>query len=103
VRAAALAVLAAGLVLLAWTGFAFARNTGEPHVRGLITEVTSRDIGHADTIVVRAFDGRTLRFQVAQDELMTPGHLREHMTYGLPVTVYYRQEGNLLHTTRVED
>jgi len=99
----ALGVIAAGLVLLLWTGFVFAGRSGEQRVRGVVTQVTARDIGHADTITLRSDDGRELQFKVAQDELKTPGHLREHMTYGAPLIVYYRQEGDTLVTVRMED
>ena len=99
----ALGVIAAGLVLLLWTGFVFASRSGEQRARGVVTQVTARDIGHADTITLRTDDGRELQLKVAQDELKTPGHLREHMTYGAPLIVYYRQEGDVLVTVRMED
>jgi hypothetical protein len=97
----ALVTVAAGLLLLVWAGFAL--SSGERRVHGVITEVVARDIGHTETIAVRGDDGRTYRFRVAEDELKTPGHLREHMTYGLPITVYYRQVGDELVTVRLVD
>ena len=65
--------------------------------------VQARDIGHAEAIAVRSADGREWRFRVADSVDMTPGHLREHATFGQPVTVYYRQEGAELVATRVTD
>ena len=102
-RLVALGIVAAGVVLLLWTGFVFASRAGEQRVRGVVTQVVARDIGHAETITLRADDGREYRFKVADDELKTPGHLREHMTYGSPLIVYYRQEGDTLLTVRMED
>jgi hypothetical protein len=102
-RLVALGVIAAGLLLLLWTGFVLAGRSSEQRVRGVVTQVTARDIGHAETITLRAEDGRVYQFKVAPDELKTPGHLREHMTYGAPLIVYYRQEGDTLVTVRLED
>jgi hypothetical protein len=102
-RLVALGAIVAGVVVLLWTGFVFASRSGEQRVRGVVTQVTARDIGHAETITMRTEDGRELQFKVAPDELKTPGHLREHMTYGSPLIVYYRQEGDALVTVRMED
>ena len=99
----ALGVIAAGLVLLLWTGFVLASRNAEPRMEGVVTNVVARDIGHAESITLRTADGREVQFKVAADELKTPGHLREHMTYGQPLIVYYRREGDTLVTTRLED
>jgi len=34
---------------------------------------------------------------------MTPGHMREHMAFGQPVTVSYRRDGSKLVATQVTD
>lgn len=72
-------------------------------VRGLITNVQARDIGHAESFTLRANDGRELRFQVDAGVDMTPGHMREHMTFGEPVTVRYRNSGSTLIAVEVTD
>ena len=102
-RAGALAIMAVGIVLLAGLGFVYAGRSGEASAKGVVTNVVSRDIGHASAITLRTADGRELQFTVADDELKTPGHLREHMAYGTPLTVYYRRTGDTLVTTRMED
>ena len=103
IRLVALGAIVSGFVLVLLTGYVLVSRSGEQRARGVVTEVVARDIGHAESITLRTDDGRQLRFMVAQDELKTPGHLREHMTYGMPLIVYYRQEGNTLVTVRMED
>ena len=102
-RAIALAAILAGCVLLAWTAYALAGRADEPRVRGTITEVVARDIGHAASISLRSEDGRQLRFRIDDSIDWTPGHLREHMTFGQPITVYYRRAGDTLLAIRVDD
>lgn len=92
-----------GCVLLAWTAYALAARTDDPRVRGAITEVIARDIGHADSISLRSEDGRLLRFRVDDSIDWTPGHMREHMTFGQPITVTYRREGDTLLAVRLDD
>ncbi|MGH2354948.1 MAG: hypothetical protein ACRDJN_25335, partial [Chloroflexota bacterium] len=103
IRLGALLAIVAGLAVLVWAGFALTVQSSEPQLRGLVTNVVARDIGHAESITVRAADGREARFQVDPAVEWTPGHLREHMTFGEPVTVYYRQEGSGLLAVRVTD
>ncbi len=59
-------------------------------VRGTVTRVDARDIGHASVIAVRSSEGREWQFAVDDAVDMTPGHLREHMMFGEPVTVTAR-------------
>jgi hypothetical protein len=99
----ALGAVAAGVVLLVWTGIVLASRSGESRARGVVTEVVSRDIGHAESITLRTEDGRELRIRIPPEELKTPGHLREHMTYGQPLIVHYRRDGESLVATRLED
>jgi hypothetical protein len=54
-------------------------------------------------MTVHGTDGRDYHFDVADSVDMTPGHLREHMTFAIPVTVYYRREGNRLVAVQVTD
>lgn len=102
-RYGALGLVVIGVTLLAILGvFAFNR-ARQPTARGLLTQVEARDIGHAAAITLSSNDGRQLHFQVDPAVDMTPGHMREHMTYGQPVTVYYRREGNALVAVNVTD
>ncbi len=103
VRASASAAILAGWVLLAWMAYALAGRSDESRVRGTITEVVARDIGHAESISLRSEDGRQLRFRIDDAIDWTPGHLREHMTFGQPITVYYRRDGDILLALRVDD
>jgi hypothetical protein len=100
---AGVALVALGAVMLVALGAAVVSGSREPNVRGLITAVEARDIGHAAAITVKGQDGRDYRFQVDDAVDMTPGHLREHMTFGQPVTVYYRRLGDALLAIRLTD
>jgi hypothetical protein len=90
-RLVALVAVVLGVALLAWLGVTYARTAAQPRVRGLITDVQTRDIGHAASMTVHATDGRDWQFDVDPSVDMTPGHMREHMAFGQPVTVYYRR------------
>ena len=92
-----------GVALLAVLGVNYARSAMEPKVRGAITDVQSRDIGHAQSITVHGTDGRDYQFGVADSVNMTPGHLREHMTLAEPVLVTYEQTPDGLLATRIDD
>ena len=99
------ALVCAGAALLVAVGGLWWTQAREPRVRGIITAVEARDIGHAAAIMVRTGDGRELRFLVdpSVDAKWTPGHLRDHMTFAQPVTVYYRRAGDDLAAYRVDD
>jgi hypothetical protein len=99
----AVALIVLGVLLLVALGAFAAAGAREPSVRGQVTSVTARDIGHAEILTVSAADGREYRFRVDDAVDMTPGHLREHMTFGQPVTVYYRRDGDTLLALRVTD
>ncbi|MSQ42594.1 MAG: hypothetical protein EXR45_00060 [Chloroflexi bacterium] len=83
-------------VALITTGIAVAisavviRNDQPIVVRGTVTRVDARDIGHASVIAVRSAEGNEWQFAVDDAVDMTPGHLREHMMFGEPVTVTAR-------------
>ena len=55
-----------------------------------------------DEFTLRTDDGQELSFSPAPnfnqgvEHQMTPGHMREHMALGVPVTVTYREEGGKL-------
>ena len=92
-----------GVALLAWLGASALRSGGLLRVRGTITSVEARDIGHASTLTLRGTDGKDYRFNVQDSVEMTPGHLREHMAFALPVTVEYRREAGRLVAVGVTD
>ena len=99
-------LVAGGAALLLWLAVAAlgaSGPAGEPRVTGTVSSVQARDIGHAESIVVRSADGREWRFKVADSVDMTPGHLREHATFGQPVNVYYRRDGADLVAIRITD
>jgi hypothetical protein len=58
-----------------------------PIVRGHVVDVVARDIGHAASVTIRDLDGVVHVLDVDPAVDMTPGHLREHMMFGEPVTV----------------
>ncbi len=92
---AALALLGAGCQARAQTEL--------ERVRGVITAVEARSIAQAETVKLRADDGRELTFRVDPSVEVTPGHLREHMALGEPVLVTYRGGGSGLLALRIDD
>ena len=58
-------------------------------VRGVITKVQVRDLGHAESIELRTDGGEVLTLKVADSVQFPPAHLREHMLFAEPVTVTY--------------
>lgn len=103
-KSLALGVIGIALLLwLGWTAFAGSFGSGESQVRGLVTNVEAANIGHARSIALRTERGEELRFQVAPEVDMTPGHLREHMTFGQPVTVRYRRAEGTLVAVEITD
>jgi hypothetical protein len=72
-------------------------------VRGVITNVQVRDIGHAESIELRTDNGELLTLKVADSVQFPPAHLREHMLFAEPVTVTYLTDRNGLLATSVTD
>ena len=72
-------------------------------VRGLLTDVQSASLTMLREVELRAEDGRTLRFTIAGDTGITPGHAREHMVNAEPVTITYRSERDGLVALRIDD
>jgi hypothetical protein len=94
-----------GLAMLLALGWLWYSGVSEPKARGVVTAIEARDLGHAAAIMVRTADGRELRFLIdpSVDPHWTPGHLRDHMTFAEPITVYYRRDGDVLMAYRVTD
>jgi hypothetical protein len=71
-------------------------------VRGVLVDVESKSIQQVDEFTLRTDDGQELSFVPAPnfnqgiEHLMTPGHMRQHMALGEPVTVTYRDESGKL-------
>ena len=67
-------------------------------VRGVLVDVHSTSIQRVDEFTLRTDDDQDLSFTPAPDfnvgieHVMTPGHMRQHMALGEPVTVTYRDE-----------
>jgi hypothetical protein len=104
-RAIALTLILAGIVVLGVLGWLAYTGSRELQVRGIVTSVEARDIGHTAAIMLRTSDGREQRFLVdpSADAKWTPGHLRDHMTFANPVTIYYRRAGDALVAYRITD
>lgn len=81
----AIALVTAALATVA-VGLGIGLVLRPPTVQGHIIDVEARDIGHAATITIRDVYGVSHVFEVDVAVAMTPGHLREHMMYGEPVT-----------------
>lgn len=69
-----------------------------PIIRGHVIDVVARDIGHAATVTIRDLDGIDHVLDVDGTVDMSPGHLREHMLYGEPVSATLASRGD--HPTR---
>jgi hypothetical protein len=68
----------------------------EGRVSGVLTGVEATTISRADAFTLRSDDGAERRFVVSAEadrggHPPSPGHLRQHMTYGDRVTVRYRE------------
>jgi hypothetical protein len=73
---------------------------------GLVTRVDSPAIGQVDAFELRTTDGRTLSLDTTELEFrpeFPAAHLAEHQRSASPVTVTYRQEGDRLIVTRLDD
>ena len=82
------------------------RVTPEPEsrsARGVLIDVAATSLTSVRSFDLRADDGRRLSFRAEGDVGMTPGHLREHMVLGEPITVTYRESPDGLLALRVED
>ena len=99
------ALLGAGLLVLGLVGWLAFGKTRESTMRGVVTNVESRDIGHAAALMLLAESGQQQRFLIdpSVDIEWTPGHLRDHMLFAQPITVYYRRSGADLVAYRITD
>ena len=67
-------------------------------VRGVLVDVQAASLQQLSEFTLRTDDGQELSFVPAPDfnvgvqHQMTPGHMRQHMALGDPVSVTYRDE-----------
>ncbi len=74
-------------------------------VEGVVTAVDSAGLADVRGFTLRTADGRTLSFEIGRLENgaeFPPGHLSEHIG-GLPVRVFFRNEGGRPVAYRLED
>jgi hypothetical protein len=77
--------------------------------RGVLVDVQSREIQHAQSVTVREPSGTLRTFQVSAevannpDHPNTASHLRQHMLAGDPVIVVYRGSGEGAVAVRILD
>ena len=70
--------------------------------RGVLLDVVSPGIQQVDSFTLRTDAGQLLTFVAAPDfnagatHAMTPGHMRQHMALGDPVTVIFRDDNGVL-------
>lgn len=79
---------------------------GTTMVQGVVIGVDSAGLTKVRGFTLRADDGRTLRFDLADLENAVefpPGHLVEHQGLGSKVRVWYRDAGGTLQAIRLED
>lgn len=79
------------------------RSQQDQPVRGVLTAVEAASLTSADRITVRDAQGKIWEFRVAPEVDVTPGHLRQHMAFGEPVTVYYRRTPEGLVAYQITD
>jgi hypothetical protein len=71
-------------------------------LRGVLLQVVAPSLTQVDSFSVRDDSGQVWDFRAAADfnagatHVMTPGHMRQHMALGDPVTITYRAEGATL-------
>ena len=71
-------------------------------VRGVLVDVQSASLQQLSEFTLRTDDGQDLSFTPAPnfnqgvEHQMTPGHMRQHMALGDPVTVTYRDDNGKL-------
>ena len=76
---------------------------------GVLIDVESGSIQKVDSFTLRTDAGEDLAFTAAPEfnvgatHVMTPGHMRQHMALGDPVTVSYRAEGQTLVALSASD
>jgi hypothetical protein len=101
----ALGLTGLGAIILLAIGWLWYAGASEPNVRGVVTGIEARDLGHAGAIMLRTADGRERRFLIepSVDPQWTPGHLRDHMTFAEAVTVYYQERDGQLFAYRITD
>ena len=84
---------------------AIACSPSAPHastLRGVLLQVAAPSLTQVDSFSVRDDAGQVWDFRAAADfnagvtHVMTPGHMRQHMALGDPVTITYRAEGATL-------
>lgn len=74
-----------------------AAGPAEREARGVLIEVRGSSIMYAESVVLRTDDGRILPFKVHPEVATNPehpqsaSHLRQHMTFGEPMVVRYRE------------
>jgi len=72
-------------------------------VRGVVIDFAATSITKLQHFDVRGDDGQVRRFRVEGEVGITPGHTREHMLRGEPITVTFRDNGQDPIALLVED
>jgi hypothetical protein len=96
-------LLLAGLLLLLC---ACNREPRTLQAHGVILDLKAVSITRSESLVLRSDDGTTYTFNTT---LIDPtggfdaSHLRQHMAFGQPVTIYYEQRDSALVATRITD
>ena len=80
-----------------------------PAVRGVLVDLQASSLVHATRITLRADDGQLWTFQVDaevalnREEPQSASHLRQHMAFGDPMRVRYRQTADGPLAVRIID
>lgn len=96
--------LLAGLVLVPLASLLGCRRDPRPTVlSGLLVEVEPASFLLVASLTLRTDAGELIPMVTEGNIGKTPGHLREHMALGQPVTVTVRYDGDRVIATRIED
>ena len=80
----------------------------ERRVTGVLVGVEATSITRTDAFTLRSDDGAERRFVVSAEadragHAQSPGHLRQHMTYGDRMIVHYRETKDGLLAVQIDD
>jgi hypothetical protein len=78
---------------------------GGRQIVGVVTAIDG-DLQRIETFTLRTVEGEDLTFTAAPDATFHGGpltHISDHLRSGVPVSVEYREEGDRLVATEVED
>ena len=93
----------AGALCLCLIACGGARDTAEDSVRGVIVEVTDRNLAEIESLTIRDDDGREWNFTTAEALEKNGAHLRLHQVLGQTIEVRYEERAGGLVAIGLRD